>query len=189
MKKHRGRPRILPEKRRKPGFSVRFNREERRLIDQAAREAGLSMAAWARLELLACARASYELGRPAENQVKHVELNDWNRVVSFTYGRPYNFQQQDGCRDRGVVKLTVPDEADDHERDTVPEEVNSPERGVSFEAWLARSPDRKLPGQTDAYQLRLWWERNFYPDVQMVANDLHTRGQLAAGEYGIVVDW
>jgi hypothetical protein len=30
-------------------------------------------------------------------------------------------------------------------------------------------------------------ERNFYPDVQMVANDLYSKGLVAAGKYEI--DW
>jgi len=35
----------------------------------------------------------------------------------------------------------------------------------------------------------MWWERNFYPDVEMIANDLHKRGILEAGEYVIDIDW
>lgn len=37
--------------------------------------------------------------------------------------------------------------------------------------------------------LSLWWERNFYPSVEVVANDLHARGLLPAGEYTIDIDW
>lgn len=35
----------------------------------------------------------------------------------------------------------------------------------------------------------MWWVRNFYPDVNMVANDLYEKGLLEAGEYLINIDW
>jgi hypothetical protein len=120
-----------------------------------------------------------------------LDVSEWDALVEKTYGRPYSFQQQDGCKSRGVFRFTVPDEAEDYERDSVPEIVNGDEMGVSFAAWLARDPKQKLPGRDEQedYCLRLWWERNFYPDVQMVANDLHARGLFEAGDYTIDIDW
>lgn len=121
-----------------------------------------------------------------------VDVSDWDKLVKDTYKRPYNFQQQDDCKPRGVHHLTVPGHAYDYPNDTVPEEVNHPEMGVSFKAWLERDPT-KLLDNNDSYNnlhsLVLWWERNFYPDVQMIANDLHTRGLLEAGDYVINIDW
>lgn len=118
-----------------------------------------------------------------------IELSEWDSLVQKTYGRPYSLQQQDGCRGRGSLSLSVPDEADDYERESVPEEVNHEDRGVSFKAWLARDPKAPMAdGRTD-YSLALWWERNFYPDIQMVANDLHSKGLLEAGEHTILIDW
>lgn len=114
---------------------------------------------------------------------------EWSDLVMKTYGRQYSFQQQDGCKDRGTVRLTVPDEADDYENTTVPEIVNGPEMGISFAAWLARDPKQPLVKQGYDYELCLWWDRNFYPDVQMVANDLYAKGLLAASEYVIEIDW
>jgi hypothetical protein len=63
--------------------------------------------------------------------------------------------------------------------------------GVSFKAWLDRDPSKKLPNREDEdnWGLDLWWDRNFYPHVSMVINDLHTKGLLEAGEYGIEIDW
>lgn len=63
--------------------------------------------------------------------------------------------------------------------------------GVSFAAWLARDPKQKLadPSAQEDYCLELWWHRNFYPDVQMVANDLHAKGLLDAGDHTILIDW
>lgn len=120
---------------------------------------------------------------------KVIEVQEWDALVEQTYGRTYKFQQQDGCHSRGTVEILVPAEASDYERETVPEEVNHEEMGVSFKAWLARDPKKKLPDQDADYQLELWWQRNFYPDLQMVANDLHAKGLLAAGEHTILIDW
>lgn len=122
---------------------------------------------------------------------KTITVQDWDDCVVKTYGRPYSFQQQSGCQDRGVHHLTVPDYAEDFENDSIPEEVNVEEMGVSFKAWLARDPKQMLPSEDEkeSYCLDLFWERNFYPDIQMVANDLHKRGLLDAGEYSIEIDW
>ena len=42
------------------------------------------------------------------NTVKMIPLIEWNRFVSEVYGRPYHFQQQDGCISQGTFELTVP---------------------------------------------------------------------------------
>ena len=120
---------------------------------------------------------------------KLIDVQDWDNLVIETYGRPYSFQQQDGCKDRQLVSITVPDECDDFENDTVPEIVNGDEMGVSFKAWLARDPKTPLPDRDDTFGLTLWWERNFYPDVQMIANDLYVKGLIEAGDYIINIDW
>lgn len=119
-----------------------------------------------------------------------VDISDWDDLVIKIYNRPYSFQQQDGCKSRGTFDLTVPCHGNDYENDTVPEIVNHPDIGVSFSAWLQRDPKQLLTGVGDGsdYELILWWERNFYPDIQMVANDLHLKGLLNAGEYMINID-
>ena len=120
-----------------------------------------------------------------------IDLHEWDSLVEKTYGRTYNFQQQDGCKDRTTVYFSVPDETrDDFENETVPEKVNHPEMGVKFSAWLARDPKQNLPAPEDNDFCRvLWWERNFYPELHTIANDLHKKGLLAAGSYGIEIDW
>lgn len=120
-----------------------------------------------------------------------INVSEWDKVVQKTYGRPYSFQQQDGCQSRGVFRFTVPDDGCDHLRYKVPEKVNGELKGVSFAAWLARDPKQKLsdPEAQEDYCLDLWWERNFYPDVQMIANDLHTKGLLESGSHTILIDW
>jgi hypothetical protein len=118
-----------------------------------------------------------------------IDVGDFDNLVTETYGKPYNFQQQDGCKERQQVDITVPDEAYDYENDAIPEEVNGEEMGVSFEAWLARDPDEWSIKGDYPYRISLWWERNFYPDVQMILNDLHAKGLFPAGEYTIDIDW
>jgi hypothetical protein len=121
---------------------------------------------------------------------KVIEDSDWDNLVQETYGKPYHFQQQYGCQNRGVHNLTIPYEANDSEMpDSIPEVVNGEEMGVKFSAWLARDPKQPIKNQEFDYQLKLFWERNFYPDIQMVANDLHKKGLIEAGEYTINIDW
>ncbi len=118
-----------------------------------------------------------------------VDVSGWDSVVEKTYKRPYSFQQQAGCRSRGIFRIQVPGKADDFERDTVPEIVNHEEMGVSFSAWLKRNPKAPLLSEKSNFSIRLWWERNFYPDIQMVANDLYEKGLLKKGNYIIDIDW
>ena len=121
---------------------------------------------------------------------KVIDVSDWDKCVRETYGRRYSFQQQDDCKERGMFRFTVPDEeVNDYEVDSVPEVVNHSEMGVSFEAWLKREPNTPLADGRSDYSLDLWWDRNFYPDVQMVANDLHAKGLLEKGDYAIDIDW
>jgi hypothetical protein len=124
---------------------------------------------------------------------KIISLSDWNELVVKTYGRIYDFQQQDDCKERGLFRFSVPSkETYDYENDAIPEVVNDEEMGVSFAAWLARDPNKKLESEDEwdrEHGLAMWWERNFYPDFQMVANDLHAKGLLEAGEYAIDIDW
>ena len=44
-----------------------------------------------------------------------IDVQDWDALVTETYGRPYSFQQQDGCYDRQLVHITIPDECEDFE--------------------------------------------------------------------------
>jgi hypothetical protein len=128
------------------------------------------------------------------NTRKTIDLHEWNSFVQEVYGRPYNFQQQDGCKSRGFYEFTVPSKPydyppDDFENDSVPEVVNHEDMGVSFKAWLARDPKQPLPGRKDDYGLELWWERNFYPSVDMIIEDLAARKLLEPGDYTILIDW
>lgn len=124
-----------------------------------------------------------------------IDVSEWDDLVEKTYGRPYSLQQQDGCKERGMEYITVPEEDEEDyygDTDTIEEKVNTSEMGVSFKAWLERDPNLKLKEEEeegDTYNTRTWWECNFYPSIEMVANDLYKRGLIEAGEYGIDIDW
>ncbi len=119
-----------------------------------------------------------------------IEVSEWDDLVVKTYGRPYSFQQQDGCKDRGTESFAVPDPHPyDYENESVPDKINGDEMGVSFSAWLKRDPKEWNGKEGDERFLDLFWERNFYPNIDMIANDLHAKGLIPAGEYIINIDW
>ena len=118
-----------------------------------------------------------------------IRVKDWDDLVTKTYGKPYKFQQQAYCKPRGTHYITIPEEAEDYENDTVLEEINGEQMGVSFAAWLARDVKQWNGAPEDKQFLSLFWDRNFYPNVQMVANDLHQKGMIPAGNYVIEIDW
>ncbi len=128
------------------------------------------------------------------NTIKAIDCFEWDKLVQETYNKPYCFQQQDGCQSRGTVQITIPEgniEDYDFENESIPEEVNGEDMGVKFSSWLARDPKQKLStkGNKDNFSLDLFWIRNFYPNLQVLANDLHSKGLIEAGDYTIIIDW
>jgi len=124
--------------------------------------------------------------------VKVVTVQDWDYFVFETYGKPYMFQQQDGCKERGKRYFDVPSHewiGDYYKNDEIPFEVNGEKMGVSFESWLNTSLDDTLKQFEDYFDNSLFWERNFYPHLEMIVNDLHSKGLLEEGRYMIDIDW
>jgi len=131
--------------------------------------------------------------------VKVIDVNDWDELVIETYGKPYNFQQQEGCQSRGMIYLIVPptynDDACAH--DKIPIEINGGQMGVKFQVWLDTTVEdinakfEKIRGGPEVYagQNDLFWERNFYPDLNVLAEDLYKKGLIEAGKYQIKIDW
>ena len=125
---------------------------------------------------------------------KVIDCSDWDKLVQETYSKPYCFQQQGGCQSRGTFPFSVPSEEtyDDEQNDEIPENTNHDIMGVKFAKWLERDPKQPLAdkdGGNEQWLIDLWWERNFYPDFQTVANDLHAKGLLEAGDYLINISW
>ena len=121
--------------------------------------------------------------------IQAIVCDDFDDLVVETYGRPYCYQQQNGCRERGTYYFDVPTEPCDRQTDSIPEVINGDDQGVSFAAWLARDPEAPVGDKGDDHTIELFWYRSFYPDVSMVVDDLHARGLLPAGEYIMTVDW
>lgn len=123
--------------------------------------------------------------------MRYVDVHDWDKFVKQVYKRPYNFQQQQGCQSRGTRMLEVPPTYNDDSEmnDTIPEEVNGAQMGVKFAVWLARDPKQPMANQNSDFHLELFWDRNFYPCIEAVAQDLYNRGLLEPGEYCINIDW
>lgn len=143
--------------------------------------------------------------------VKVIKVSDFDKLVQEIYGKPYSFQQQDGCKSRGIEYITVPCEHEDYENTPIPEVFNGDEMGVSFKAWLERDPKAPLNAtekeaknsgyywgssekelkewQEDKSHINMFYKRNFYPHVSMVINDLHTKGLIEKGDYIIEIDW
>ena len=125
--------------------------------------------------------------------VKLIDIHDWNECVQEIYGKPYNLQQQDDCMPRGILYITVPPrEVHDYKNDTIPEVVNGEKMGVSFKAWLDRDPKQELDTDDEWERengITLFWERSFYPSLEMVVNDLYLKGLIPQGEYAINIDW
>ena len=92
--------------------------------------------------------------------------------------------------------------------DSISEIINGDEMGVKFNVWLARDPkaplnptDEELKScsyyfngdkekwKNDPSHIELFWQRNFYPSIYMVANDLYEKGLIEKGDYTINIDW
>jgi hypothetical protein len=129
-------------------------------------------------------------------KVNLISEADFSEFVTNTYGRPYKFQQQDGCRPRGVYWFDVPiNQPFNYSNTSIPELVNGDEMGVSFEAWLNRDPQQRLNDGDEwdqeypEYRIELFWHRNFYPHIEMIVADLHNRDLIEDGTYVIEIDW
>lgn len=122
-----------------------------------------------------------------------VKEQDWNRLVEETYGKSYNFQQQDGCQERGTYEIEVPcdyaEEEDANMHDSIPEKINGTLMGVKFQTWLDRDPKEWNGDKEDKMFLDLFWVRSFYPNINILANDLYKRGLIKKGKYTINIDW
>jgi hypothetical protein len=118
-----------------------------------------------------------------------VTVQDWDKLVRQTYGKPYRLQQQDGCMDRQQIRISIPEDDQDFENLEIPFEINGSEMGINFQVWLNTSVEEMNSKFEDSWGGECFWERNFYPDLQTIANDLHAKGLIEPGEYLINIDW
>jgi hypothetical protein len=124
-------------------------------------------------------------------QVNMIRVSELDDMVEKTYQKYYNFQQQEGCKEREVVFFDIPTPGTDFDRDTIPEVINGDIMGVSFKAWLERDPKEILntDTQSSSWATELFWGRNFYPHPEILLNDLYAKGLIPAGKLAINIDW
>jgi hypothetical protein len=121
-----------------------------------------------------------------------IRVSELDDIVEKEYEKHYNFQQQEGCKERGVASYTLPiEDPEDYKRESIPEVINGDIMGVSFKAWLDRDPKQLLNGggENNSWTVDLFWERNFYPHPEILLNDLCKKGLIPEGELIINIDW
>lgn len=117
---------------------------------------------------------------------KIITSYDLDDLIRETYGKPYCFQQQNGCKNRGTAYITVPVlNPFNYSNDLLDFQINGEEMGVSFKTWLNTTVEEV----NYIHRNNLWWERNFYPNLDMIVNDLYEKGLIEAGDYLIEIDW
>lgn len=118
------------------------------------------------------------------SDVKIFSLQEWDNLVESTYNKPYSFQQQDGCKERETFYFSVPTYKEDYD-DHNPDEVGKEDiMGVSFKSWLKYNISEK-----PSFSESLLWDRNFYPHVSMIIDDLYKKGIIEKGDYVIDINW
>lgn len=120
---------------------------------------------------------------------KTIYCFDWDDLVTSVYKRPYTLQQQNDCYSRQQLHIEVPCDSDDSfMNDNVSECDSDSKMGVKFSTWLARDPSFKGSFKED-YEVGIFWDRKFYPDLGTIANDLYEKGYIDKGKYVIDIDW
>lgn len=116
---------------------------------------------------------------------KVVDSFDLDRLVQDTYGKGFCYQQQDGCKSKGSEVWDIPTKFSGVHLDVKPEDVKNTTYGTTFKTWLESDLYEHFPNK----EVGLKYERNFYPPLGDVLNDLHSKGLIEEGRYRIVIDW
>lgn len=104
--------------------------------------------------------------------VKLIWESDFSKLVSETYGRPYQFQQQGDMMGQDTIyKFSIPD-ATWH---PTPEDA-----AKDIQEWI--NDPREFKYEFEA-------ERECYPPIESVIVDLHERGIIDPGDYALHVWW
>lgn len=128
--------------------------------------------------------------KPKCENKKVIHYSDWNEFIYSIYKLPYNYQQQNDCQNKSI-EISIPrdilDNWDDG-ADSIPYEVNGEEMCVKFDTWKNSDFKEMCKHFDGEWRARLFYERNFYPDINPLLDDLYKRGLLEEGEYLILVD-
>ncbi len=93
-----------------------------------------------------------------------IDEGDFSELVRETYGKPYQFQQQEFLSQDSIRFFTVPEEPDNY--------------GLTLAEWVATPVVDEMS-----------FYRDCYPELQMIVNDLHERELLPAGRYALHIWW
>lgn len=121
--------------------------------------------------------------------IKQIDDSDLDVLVEKEYGKPYCFQQQEGCQPRGTRHISVPSYIfEGEEFNSITEAIDENACGVSFPDWLAADPNDPIFGE-EVWEREMAFQRNVYPPIGYLINDLHAKGLIEAGEYQILIHW
>ncbi len=123
-------------------------------------------------------------------EIKLIDCYDLDALVIETYGKPYCFQQQEGYRPKGLFYIEVPsnENCEDEMYESIPETLFTDKMGVKFDEWLKRDASLNCADYDSLLDVKLWWERHFYPSIYTLVNDLYNKGLILAGEYYIEIN-
>lgn len=115
--------------------------------------------------------------------VKLVDVQDWNNLVINTYKKPYDLQQQYTRKNISFFQIEIPISISNE--DILPTEIkeDGSEFGVQFQSWLKRDPSQPVNNDSIQWHINIWWEQNFYPSIYTLANDLFKKGLLEEATY------
>lgn len=114
-------------------------------------------------------------------QVIVIHELEFSELVREVYGRPYQFQQQEFMGQKTYYEFSVPAHP-----------LGDHYKAVPFQEWLeATPPGPAEPGKFDSelFTEGLRWEREFYPEMEEIVNDLHQKGLIDPGEYALHIWW
>lgn len=118
-----------------------------------------------------------------------IENYKWNEFISSIYNLPYNYQQQND-RQNTNFEFNIPNDLEEEDlgSDSIPYEVNGEDECVKFDTW--KNSDFEEIGKNFEYEVetKLFYERNFYPSIFQILNDLYNRGLIEEGDYLIRID-
>lgn len=123
--------------------------------------------------------------------IKVIDVDKWNDFIVETYGKPYNFQQQDGCKERQYTNVDVKyyvGEWDINEELEELEEYGGDIPFVRLDEWLAKEVEKPSEGN-EKWRIETRWERDFYPHIGELIIDLYNKNLIKLETFYINIDW
>lgn len=118
-----------------------------------------------------------------------IENYKWSEFISSVYNLPYNYQQQNECQNTNF-EFNIPNDLEEEDlgSDSIPYEVNGKDECVKFDVWVNSKLEdisKNFEYESDAV---IFYNRNFYPSIFQILNDLYNRGLIEEGDYLIRID-